>query len=1223
MTRFRGFFVVGGMWLGLLLGALALWPPFVAAKAPATKVTGETLTPFAGEADDATLQAGLAARRVDGGPLLPLTAPADPPPLTGVMLPVGQDTYRIEVDADGIYEVDYAALADAGMSVNTINPLTLQLIYRGDNVAYQFIGDGDTHFEPGEKIRFFGQAFHGSRLERQYITNNVYWLWADGTPTAITTGDNPGGYPVDESWRASITYEKEFYYFPTWTNQWPQFPNEPDAWFIERVSKSTQTEVTTTYPITLPFPAASSPSATITLEVQSRDNPYINNIGYPHLINLKFNENNQIIGSESWYGLKNVNISGLVPQADLLDGLNHASMVIAGITGSGSGVDYIYPNRVTVDYQRQYQASGDQLLFSDEVGGSWEFRVGGYGEGNAGNILVWNITNPLQPVIIPLTADDISGSGPYTYRIGSSHPPAATFIATTGANIRAPLAISQYVPPDLDPPGGAAWLAISHADFLTQAVQLAAHRADPLYGGYRTHVVDVRDVLNQYAFGLPLPSGIRNYLAHALTWPTPAHYVLLLGDATANPRQLESNSSATAPQTDFVPTDLIFVDRFQGQIASDTSMAFLTGNDLVPDVAIGRLPATTTAEAQAVVDKILQYDDNQRQPDTWMENIFFGADNTDSGGDFCAENGMTGALLPDAFPQAHVCMAANTGGERDKLRDAIFDHANITGTLIINYRGHGGIDEWAARAVDTADVNLWANAGRPVVILSADCLDGSFIYPGLPALSETFLKRDGAGSAAHWSSTGLGFSYEHTALHEGLYEGLFAHGETAIGDAILYSKTLFAAGDYDESELYTFTLQGDPAMPLMRPDLSLEKSTLTAAVDVGEAVTFLLSLHNEGLYPAPAVITDVMPAQLTLLAYQSSAPVNLNQAGGELAFHPVNGLARGQSLAITLTAQLTATNTEPLANAATAASPGLEINPGDETATAPFCTTALTMAPQVTPLRFGDALLLTWATTPLAQSYEVWRSAPNTPYFAAENAGTTLLGTTTDPYFPIPNGTGIGDPQVNYTFLVRGVNCAGIPGAPSVTVGEFDYALRAGSGDTLAYTTIGLPLTGDNLPATADDLAAAIDPLNQSIREVGKWNPVSQAWRIRVVGSPTGVPNFAVNPGDALLIGADSNAPTIVTWVGALPQSGDIAYTLLPNRRQMITIPLDQVGAFTLTADDLAANIGGVTRVATWYAATQSWYTRTINDSLNNNFTLRLGYPYLITTNADAPPTWP
>ncbi|MCA9939286.1 MAG: hypothetical protein KC418_11620, partial [Anaerolineales bacterium] len=136
-------------------------------------------------------------------------------------------------------------------------------------------------------------------------------------------------------------------------------------------------------------------------------------------------------------------------------------------------------------------------------------------------------------------------------------------------------------------------------------------------------------------------------------------------------------------------TDLIFVDRFQGQIASDTSMAFLTGNDLVPDVAIGRLPATTTAEAQAVVDKILQYDDNQRQPDTWMENIFFGADNTDSGGDFCAENGMTGALLPDAFPQAHVCMAANTGGERDKLRDAIFDHANITGTLIINYRGHG------------------------------------------------------------------------------------------------------------------------------------------------------------------------------------------------------------------------------------------------------------------------------------------------------------------------------------------------------------------------------------------------------------------------------------------------------------------------------------------------------------------------------------------------------
>ena len=82
---------------------------------------------------------------------------------------------------------------------------------------------------------------------------------------------------------------------------------------------------------------------------------------------------------------------------------------------------------------------------------------------------------------------------------------------------------------------------------------------------------------------------------------------------------------------------------------------------------------------------------------------------------------------------------------------------------------------------------------------------------------------DLAGSAAHWSSTGLGYDHEHTVLLEGFYTGIFDHGLIALGDAINYAKLHFMqSGSYSESEIYSFNLQGDPAtMAFLPPDTNV------------------------------------------------------------------------------------------------------------------------------------------------------------------------------------------------------------------------------------------------------------------------------------------------------------------------------------------------------------------------------------------------------------------
>ena len=87
--------------------------------------------------DDASLAAFEAATDL-GRQAVPSTGLADPDFNPAVTLPIGQQSFKIEVGDDGIYEVTYGELVAAGMPPAGINPATFQLMNRGEAVAYQF-----------------------------------------------------------------------------------------------------------------------------------------------------------------------------------------------------------------------------------------------------------------------------------------------------------------------------------------------------------------------------------------------------------------------------------------------------------------------------------------------------------------------------------------------------------------------------------------------------------------------------------------------------------------------------------------------------------------------------------------------------------------------------------------------------------------------------------------------------------------------------------------------------------------------------------------------------------------------------------------------------------------------------------------------------------------------------------------------------------------------------
>ncbi|MDX1614214.1 MAG: C25 family cysteine peptidase [Candidatus Promineifilaceae bacterium] len=748
---------------------------------------------------------------------------------SGVTLPADRASYQLEVSENGLYQVSYEDLDAVGFPVDAIDPHALQLMHGGQAVAHQLIADEDGEFEPGEAVRFFGWAFDGTRAERPFVASNTFWLWANGAPIMVDQATSASTGVSADYFTSTVTTAPDRLWWPTFIDEWDHFPNEPDAWYWQVLTKTTTAPATTTLPITLPFPATSGPRPQILAEFTSGSAGN----GVSHSVQLSLNDG-PVVASASWDGKANVNAVGLATADALQNGANTVAIALttpAAVLRSQS----VYLNRITVDYPRRFQAVSDMLVFDYASGNPVRFSVGNFTSIAAGGPLVWDITDRYQPAVVSVSDISVSGVGPYTYTFGSTLSGEARYLVASPQALKKPTAIKAYEPGTLEPLGGGAeWLAIAYDDFVDAAQQLAGHRNDPRFGGMTTHVVAVSDVIAQYGFGMATPEAIRNYLRHAFgSWNPAPKYVLLLGDASVDPLGLADGSQPFTQVAQFVPTSLPFADRYWGQIPSDYPYSLLVGDDLLPDIAIGRLPAATSDDAFNMVEKIITYETNQRAPDSLMMNALYVADQDPYSDEFCRANHEVAEFLPPRLQADYLCLSwPADAADVELLRDLFFSQINDprSQTGMVNYRGHGNVFLWAGsprNILDNTDVDLFENYERPVAIFSADCLDGHFAHPVYPGMSETMLRAPGGKAAvAYWASAGEGYTFEHNVLQDAFFQSLFSNGGQPVGDAANASKATYLLAGGHESNAFSFALLGDPAMlvyrnaaPVAAPDI--------------------------------------------------------------------------------------------------------------------------------------------------------------------------------------------------------------------------------------------------------------------------------------------------------------------------------------------------------------------------------------------------------------------
>ena len=780
---------------------------------------------------------------------------------------ISGERLRIVVKEDGLYRINYPELIAAGMA--GADPRTFKITNQGSDVAIQVIGEEDGILNDGDSILFYGEAFRGDTMStwytdesqnwitytqqltdgtttlwhpgftadmlEKYSDENVYWLQSVSNelpPRMRSVDGTPGSAPVPAYYHATAHAEVQWI-------RWEFHFTSEDTWFWRYVTDTAPqlftTELTAIY--REPF--------TATIRSEYVGYTYSNLYTPDHHTVFHLNSLVDPVNESYWDGRSRHKFEADIPSSDLIEGTN---TVTFNIIEDDAVVSRIFIDWFEIDYLRRFVSINDSLVFPGEITGTWRYQAEGFSQPD---ITVYDVTDPRQPKIIENPNTYLNGT--YHVEFQYTHEAGGSFYAVGGSAIRTPVSITRYIPPDLRSTlNGADYLIISHAEFLDTAQALADYRASQ---GMRARVIDLADLYNEFNEGIEHPIAIKNFLEYAYTaWMPPAPlYVVLVGDGHWD--LLASGYTSAAV---YMPPNLSWVDPSQGEVDSSNLLVTIVGEDLLPDMFIGRIPVSTPLEFQNVIDKIISYEQAPFQ--SWHLNNTFIADNTpDAVGNFpaMADYIINGYIEPGFTPlriyeDDFGCPDPTDPTACQAVTQEIIDTVNITGTLFMTYIGHAAVQNWSHERIFVVNnIASLTNADRLPVVLSMDCLDGYWFHPTQqPSMAEVFLRTANYGAVATFSPTGLGVGLGHYALMEGFFGTVYQGGLWGLGEAALGAKiSLYTAG-YFRDMLQTFTIFGDPALRFPDPyDLNVSPTSLKQTSEPGTQLTYTIQLSNSGSLP--------------------------------------------------------------------------------------------------------------------------------------------------------------------------------------------------------------------------------------------------------------------------------------------------------------------------------------------------------------------------------------
>ena len=355
------------------------------------------------------------------------------------------------------------------------------------------------------------------------------------------------------------------------------------------------------------------------------------------------------------------------------------------------------------------------------------------------------------------------------------------------------------------------YLIITHNLFVNASSRLADHRRQD---GLEVEVVNVQDIYDEFSGGQMQREAIADFIHYAYHhWERPPAYILLMGDATYDYRNI-----VTGRKSSYVPSQY-FHARKRGHSPSDYLYTLVDGDDLLPDMALGRLAVLSTEQAEQTVDRIIRYDTDIEAGD-WRSRVIYLA-NYHAQGIFTRPSDALARTYTEPFGLESIKIYNPDNTPIPNATGGAFLEALNQGSLMVNFAGHGSAGYMQfilALHRDWDYLGQVANGRQLPLILAFSCLNGMFVSPTVDGLGEAFTRMEEGGAIAYISSSAISFVSQNDLLSEHLYQQVFEDGLLAFGPTLNAAKVAVLAehSSWVEAAI-TMQLFGDPAQELALP----------------------------------------------------------------------------------------------------------------------------------------------------------------------------------------------------------------------------------------------------------------------------------------------------------------------------------------------------------------------------------------------------------------------
>ncbi|MEX2231656.1 MAG: type IX secretion system sortase PorU [Cyclobacteriaceae bacterium] len=755
------------------------------------------------------------------------------------------DWYKVSVEKTGVYRITFDFLKKMGVDPAKINPQHLKIFGREGGmlpqpnaiarpsdlieIAIIATGEADGKFDKGDYILFYAEGsdnyeYDATRKIFSYENNlysdqNYYFLTiGPDAGKRIGVSENLGGsFPLITSFDDFAFYEKDGF----------NAERSGREWFGEKFG------LVNSHTLTFNIPGI-IPESIIKVVSDVMGQSYTNTSFRLHFNNVAIADQDISAIPNGRYSVKGLhNRDTITINATDVNAANRSAHEVKYEFFKGTGFSQGYLDFVLLNVTRSLSLYDNQTAFLS--GASLSNPISTFQISSlTADALIWEITDHYNIKSQDFSLNENAGA------FSTSTEQLKKWVVFNNT-FPEPAFVSRIDNQDLSGMSAPNLLIITHPAFREEANRLAQHRTS--FDNWSVLVVTTEEIYNQFSGGRQDVSALRDFAKYLRDKNPPAlKAILLFGKGSYDYKDRLVNN------TNFVPTYQSRNSLHPLQsYSSDDYFAFLETSEgswtespaqhHTLDVGVGRLPVTSVEEATNVVDKIIDYDTNQKALGSWRKKIVFVADDGNSEDGFTSLHQYQADQLATEIEENYPAVDTRrifmgtykknlqpNGETIPEMADDI-KRAFDQGALIINFTGHGSEFVWTDERILTEKTIAELKNDRYPFLVTATCEFGRQDDPFQISSAERSVTLKGAGAIGLVTTARPVNATTNFNLNEAFYESLFeatSTGYATIGEVFQKTKNNSISGVANRN----FSLIGDPSMVLALPEYSIQVNSV-------------------------------------------------------------------------------------------------------------------------------------------------------------------------------------------------------------------------------------------------------------------------------------------------------------------------------------------------------------------------------------------------------------